>query len=152
MYRMPYSLHEKSGLVSLPIPVGKILTFDKKDATPEKVKPELAFLDSTKSVPNEASRLVVQAYDFKPSIGKDEKSGFQKDFEELPEAIPEEMFPPCIIKMLVGLGAGRKRALQMEQAQQTAPERSLHQGTSALPQAEQEKNPSAELRQQDVLL
>ena len=111
MYRMPYSLHEKSGLVSLPIPVGKILTFDKKDATPEKVKPELAFLDSTKSVPNEASRLVVQAYDFKPSIGKDEKSGFQKDFEELPEAIPEEMFPPCIIKMLGGLGDGRKRAL-----------------------------------------
>ena len=37
MYRMPYSLHEKSGLVSLPIPADDVLSFDKQSAEPEKI-------------------------------------------------------------------------------------------------------------------
>jgi len=44
MIRVPYSLHEKSGLVSLPIRNEDIKRFKKDDATPEKVKPDFDFL------------------------------------------------------------------------------------------------------------
>ncbi len=41
LFRMPYSLHEKSGLASIPINPDKFLEFDKEnDAKPENVNPE----------------------------------------------------------------------------------------------------------------
>ena len=40
LFRMPYSLNEKSGLVSVPVHPKKIMEFSKNDARPEKVIPE----------------------------------------------------------------------------------------------------------------
>jgi DNA primase catalytic subunit len=40
LFRMPYSLHEKSGLVSIPIDPKRIMEFSKKEAKPEHVDPE----------------------------------------------------------------------------------------------------------------
>jgi len=40
LYRMPYSLNEKSGLVSIPVHPEKLLEFTKEQAKPENVNPE----------------------------------------------------------------------------------------------------------------
>ena len=45
MYRLPYALHEKSKLVSIPIKVEDVLTFDKNSAKPENIKFDITFLD-----------------------------------------------------------------------------------------------------------
>jgi DNA primase catalytic subunit len=46
LYRMPYSLNEKSGLVSIPIDSSKILEFSKETAHPDKVRvSNISFLD-----------------------------------------------------------------------------------------------------------
>lgn len=40
LFRMPYSLNEKSGLVSIPLKPSRILEFSKEEAKPQKVIPE----------------------------------------------------------------------------------------------------------------
>lgn len=112
LYRMPYSLNEKSGLVSIVINPEDILSFSKTSAEPAKVVPKLRFLDPRKTVAGEAKKLIVQAFDFKANLSlveapKDEK----KEFEPVLDAIPETYFPPCIQKIGLGLQDGKKRAL-----------------------------------------
>jgi len=126
LFRMPYSLHEKSGLVSLPIDPDKIMEFDKKEAEPNNLKiSKFKFLDESKVVHGEATQLILQAYDYntKHPIEASQllsdpnkiysilKSGEQKNFEELTAAIPEDFFPPCMKIILNGMQDGRKRAL-----------------------------------------
>lgn len=109
LYRMPYSFHEKSGLVSVPVDINEILKFKKNMAAPENVNLEIPFLDRKAAEKEEASRLFINAYDFHP---KEIESKFEKKEYKLPEeAIPEEYFPPCIVNMLKGLEDGRKRAM-----------------------------------------
>ena len=109
LYRIPYSLHEKSGLVSLPLDQDDVLRFKKDSTKPENVKiSEFKFLDRENVVKGEASRLIVQAFDFNPRVDEidfEEK----KKFEILEDAVPEELFPPCIKLGLAGLKDGRKR-------------------------------------------
>lgn len=121
MFRSPYSMHEKSGLVSIPIPVGKVLTFEKDWAQPEKVFPEKnqVFLDTSKVVPDEAKQLLIAAFDF----GKEDiqynkilsaevtKTKQFTKIEDIAYAIPLELFPPCILKILEGLDDGKKRSM-----------------------------------------
>ncbi len=110
LYRMPYSFHEKSQLVSVPIPIDKVLTFSKKDAVPEKVDLSVPFLDRTAAKKGEASKLLIAAYDFEPKITPEELA--EKKTYEIPEtALSEEVFPPCMKNILKGLKDGRKRAL-----------------------------------------
>ncbi len=121
MYRSPYSMHEKSGLVSLPIPIGKILTFEKETARPEKIntKENPIFLDVSKVKRKEAENLLISAFDFgkedihyKNIINDENKSKEKKQaFENLDYAVPPELFPPCILKILEGIPDGRKRSL-----------------------------------------
>ena len=111
LYRMPYSLHEKSGLVSMPLNPEKVLMFRKEFALPKNARISLhKFLDRTNAEREEASQLFREALDFH---AKDEvqeiKSG--REFEAPKTALPEELFPPCIKKILNGLEDGRKRAL-----------------------------------------
>jgi len=110
MYRMPYSMHEKSGLVSIPIAVDKILEFDLSAAKPENVKvSETKFLDRANSKPEEAAKLFTEAFD--ATAKKQVFETEEKEYEIPPEAIPEKFFPPCIQKLLLGVEDGRKRAL-----------------------------------------
>lgn len=121
MFRAPYSLHEKSGLVSLPIKPDEILFFDKQKAKPSIVKPELKFILRDTAKPNEASSLIIQAFDWFKKAKKDAKQEdltkekMQKakiDHGKPQEKIREEFFPPCIKKILDGkLDDGKKRAL-----------------------------------------
>jgi DNA primase catalytic subunit len=124
LYRMPYSLHEKSGLLSIPIDSDRVLDFDKKEASPE--NPDLfkhTFLDPSSTNPGEARHLLEQAYaqhvhsiDKKHLEEKTKKEVFSliksnQSFEDIAQAIPQDFFPPCIKAILSGLEDGRKRAL-----------------------------------------
>ncbi len=112
LYRMPYSLHEKSGLASLPINPDKILEFEKFMASPERVlAPMFTFLDREVSGES-ARRLLIQALDFEVKL-EEEREDEKKEYEELviESPITEEFFPPCIRKALSGLEDGKKRAV-----------------------------------------
>lgn len=121
LYRSAYSLHEKTGLASLPINPNTILTFEKESAETERVRPEIKFLDRTEIKDKEAKELIIQAFDWhskqtmKKSYAqeteqKSEKKGYTP--YETKNAITEEKFPPCIKKIISGnMADGKKRAL-----------------------------------------
>lgn len=117
MYRMPFSLHEKSGLVSLPINPDKILEFKKEQAIPKNIiiNKEFRFIDRSKAIPGEASALLDKALYYK--IDKQNKkiqtitNNESKTYEEITEAIPEQCFPPCMKITEKGMEDGKKRFL-----------------------------------------
>ncbi len=114
LYRMPYSLHEKSGLASLPIIPKQVMDFEKSMAHPDKIVVSgIKFLD--RNVLKESARmLLVNALDFEVKIEEDRDFGKEVKFEELKIESPinEEFFPPCIKKVLdSGLEDGKKRAI-----------------------------------------
>ena len=117
LYRMPYSFHEKSELVSVPVDTENILKFKKELAKPENVRVEHPFLDRNIKA-SDAEKLLRNAFDFKPATSTiEEEEKRKKKLEEkqeaysLPEkAIGEENFPPCIKLILNGLEDGRKRS------------------------------------------
>lgn len=110
LYRMPYSFNEKSGLISVPIKPNNILSFDTNDANPANVEVKMKFLEEKKPRPNEAKKLIIQAFD-----SKIEEEGIkikkQDEFSAPEAAVPEQYFPPCIQKILMGLQDGKKRSL-----------------------------------------
>ncbi|HME87191.1 MAG TPA: DNA primase small subunit domain-containing protein, partial [Candidatus Nanoarchaeia archaeon] len=117
LYRMPYSLHEKSGLASIPIAVERILLFEKDEASPDKAMiSEHKFLDDSETVEGEAERLLKDSFDFNPIIERSEedkriKKAFVVGEEQITQKIPEELFPPCIKLLLQPLKDGKKRAM-----------------------------------------
>ena len=123
LYRMPYSLHEKSGLVSIPIQLDKILDFDKKQANPFNFKVKsFKFLDKENVQDNESTLLFEKAFSFQSEIERKKQlreslkdkvflNQSEVKFEAIQEAIPEELFPPCIHLILKGIEDGKKRAL-----------------------------------------
>ena len=111
LYRMPYSLHEKSGLVSIPLNLEDVLDFKKEYANPKNIKiSKYKFLDKNNVVKGEARKLLTQAFDF--SLNKEEEINIEaKRSYEIKDAVPEKFFPPCIKLISDGLADGRKRAL-----------------------------------------
>lgn len=113
LYRMPYSFNEKSGWVSVPIALDNILTFDREkqaDSTTVEVN-EHIFLDKTKITPGEGSKLIIQAFDFVEKLEEVELEKRKKQWEAPVFALQEELFPPCIKKMLQPMEDGKKRAM-----------------------------------------
>ncbi len=112
LYRMPYSLHEKSGLVSTPLNPDKVLLFRKEFALPKNVRiSSHRFLSRENAEKDEAKRLFVEAFDFHAKEDVQSINSDRKEFEAPKSALPEEMFPPCIKNILKGMEDGRKRAL-----------------------------------------
>lgn len=113
MYRCAYSLHEKTGLVSLPISKDEILSFDKKLANPSSVKGDVGFLDSV--ISSEGVDLIIRASDSLSELNLPtqirEKPRFSYGVSFPGSAADEETFPPCIKKILEGFVDGRKRGL-----------------------------------------
>ncbi len=109
LFRTPYSLHEKSGLVSVVITPDAVMGFDKEAARPENIKAFPRFLDPSQAVPGEAGRLLQAALEqsAKRESGREER----REFAVPEEAVPEELFPPCIKAILAGLEDGKKRAM-----------------------------------------
>lgn len=116
MFRMPYSLNEKKGLVSVPIDINKVLDFDISNAKIENVKINHKFLERDGS--EDAKQLIYSAFDWQADKERiSNKGGLQKekkyqDFEIPKIAIKQEQFPPCIKVMLGGIKEdGRKRSI-----------------------------------------
>ena len=111
LYRMPYSLHEKSELVSTPLNPEKVLLFKKEFALPKNVRISThRFLARDNAENDEGKQLLTQALDF--SIKHDTgNSKEKKEFAAPEKALPEELFPPCIRLILNGLDDGKKRAM-----------------------------------------
>jgi len=106
LFRMPYSLHAKSWLVSLPIKIEDIEKFDTEQAKPENVKTGVSFLVNRKG---ESYNLLSKALEWK---SKQPKEVIEKERSyRTSTPIPVECFPPCIKQILRGLRDGKKRSL-----------------------------------------
>jgi hypothetical protein len=134
LFRMPYSLNEKSGLVSIPLPNDKIMTFEREDALPEKVNPEaykeFEFLTYNPKFGKDGNKLLMKVYeDIDANIDIDGPlSSYkkkQKDWEgriqseggqliefEINQEVTLQDFPKTISHILkTNFQDGRKRAL-----------------------------------------
>jgi hypothetical protein len=134
LFRMPYSLNEKSGLVSIPLPNDKIMTFEREDALPEKVNPEeykdYEFLTYNPKFGKDGNKLLMKVYeDMDANINYDEivkehqskrkdragimqsEGGTVIEFEITQEVTIQD-FPKSISYILkTNFTDGRKRAL-----------------------------------------
>ena len=126
LFRMPYSLHEKTALSSVVIDKNKIKEFQITDAKPFKVQVYNFYPDAKK---DEARELLLQALDWKEQKDKNERivEEYKRDvkkedeFDDKPKGeikqvvIPdpdEKIYPPQIKLILDGVKQdGRKRAL-----------------------------------------
>jgi len=113
MYRCVYSLHEKSGLVSVPVNPDKVLEFEKSMATPGLDLPNVSWLDTGNASPDETQELFdnSQAFSISKMDGEEIKFEPNEDHTLLERAVPVEFFPPCIQNVLSGLKDGRKRSM-----------------------------------------
>ncbi len=117
LFRMPYSLHEKTALASVVLDAEEITGFQLKDADPLKVKVKNFMPDSEE---DEASELLVQALDWhrqeiEPLSALSKNIQYKesnKEFKPIKLSnLSEKNFPPCIKKIFEGLVDGKKRAL-----------------------------------------
>ena len=125
LFRMPYSLHEKTALASAVLDKNKIEEFQLTDADPLKVKIIDFIPDSEK---NEAEKLLLQAIDWHKNNEMNRKeaghsnytNGYSENTEknELREKIElseneftGENFPPVINNILKGMEDGKKRGV-----------------------------------------
>jgi len=134
LFRMPYSLNEKSGLVSIPIENSRILEFKKEEAEPEKVDPdkfrEFEFLRYNPDYGKDADILLIKAYEevseddvdkINKIVSKEkrgEKMGIifegdeSQEVFEINSEVKREDFPKTIDYLLnAKLEDGRKRAM-----------------------------------------
>lgn len=107
LFRMPYSLHPKYWLVSMPIRLEDLKNFKKESARPEEVKTDVKFLVNKEG---EAAELLIKSLDWKAKQPK-EVIREVKIRRKLTEPVPEEYFPPCIKLILAGIPDGKKRSL-----------------------------------------
>ncbi len=117
LFRMPYSLHEKTSLASVVLKKDDIDSFSPRDADPMKVK-IINFLPDNED--GEAKKLLAAALDWKMNEqARDEKITNEKyhkysnrEFEKIDISnVTEEIFPQPIKKLLKGLKDGKKRGL-----------------------------------------
>jgi len=111
LFRVPYSINEKTWLISVPIEEPK--SFNLKMAVMSNVRINAEFF----KIPNkeEAEDLLLDAIEWKASMEDKEKRIREikkKEIEDykIKAKIPEQNFPPCIKKILAGLYDGKKRS------------------------------------------
>ena len=111
LFRCPYSINEKSSLLSLPIKPEEIKDFKKEQASIKKFIPGPTFLNRDVKE-KDASALITKAYEsYSRQQNTKEKLSLTKAFKAraATKAIPQDAFPPCIIAGLKGLQDGKKR-------------------------------------------
>jgi len=111
MIRAPYSINEKTGLVSVPINLDEVSNFNLKKARPENVEVNVRFLDRENVNSSSAKYLILQAFDFYEKK-KEVPVKKKKEFEVPDKAVDFKKFPPCILNCLKGVKEdGRKRSV-----------------------------------------
>lgn len=115
LFRMPYSLHEKTALASIVLDSSGISKFDLKDADPLKAEVKNFMPDSIKG---EAEKLTREALDWAKENQANSKVYDEKIHEKYRDFKPvilkniqDSNFPPCVKKILEGVKDGKKRAL-----------------------------------------
>ncbi len=110
LFRLPYSLHEKNLLVSLPLKIEQLDRFQREDASIEKAKVEEKFLVLKEK--NDSEGLIVEALDWgsRNKIEIREELPQTRKFTKVKE-VPEIFFPGCIKHLLNGISDGKKRGL-----------------------------------------
>ena len=110
LFRMPYSLHEKTALVSVVIKEDEIEKFEPvRDANPLRVR-VLDFLSNNEI--GEGKRLLASALEWKKMQMQGEEQIRKSSYEKIDvKGVNEEMFPEPIKKLLLGLKDGKKRGL-----------------------------------------
>lgn len=114
LFRMPYSLHEKTALASIVLKPEEIMDFQPKDADPLKAKIKNFMPEAEEG---EATELLREALDWHKNQHPEEKqwkTNAKKyiDFKPVKlSELSEENIPPAIKKILQGMKDGRKRAL-----------------------------------------
>jgi hypothetical protein len=110
LFRMPYSLHEKTALASVVLTEKELENFDLKHADPLKAKVR-DFIPEVKE--GEAKELLMQALDWhKQGFKEEEKKYTDTKYKPIKLLnLSDKNFPPSIQKILQGIGDGRKRAL-----------------------------------------
>ncbi len=112
LFRMPYSLHEKTCLASVVLRKDQIAAFNPKDANPLSVK-VLPFCPDSRE--GEATGLLEQALSWEERYMQEQESEIKKKYSDFAPTdfsnVSEEMFPKPIKKLLKGLQEGRKRGL-----------------------------------------
>jgi hypothetical protein len=114
LFRMPYSLHEKTALASIVLKPEEVENFQMTDASPMKIQIR-NFMPNSKE--EEASELLVQALDWAKEnqlFSEESKvlGGKYADFKPIKlDSIKEDNFPPCVKNILKGISDGKKRAL-----------------------------------------
>lgn len=117
MIRAPYSINEKSGLVSVVLTKDQILGFDPSMAKMEDVDTTLRFIDPARiRKSEEAKHLLIESFDWASKQTSTPMEDFElkeeKKYEDYQEAISEKLFPPCIVSLLEGVKKdGRKRSV-----------------------------------------
>lgn len=111
MFRMPYSINEKTSLVSLPVKLDQINNFQPSHAKMQNIEVENSFLDFKEVT--QAPQLFIQAFDWHKQETKQDVKLFKKTYEpSLKVAAKPDFFPPCIKNILSGLKEdGRKRSV-----------------------------------------
>ncbi|MEI7719384.1 MAG: DNA primase small subunit domain-containing protein [archaeon] len=109
LFRAPYSLHEKTALVSAVITKEELDTFEINMADPLKIK----IRDYNPSCEaGEARELLIESLDWAKKKEPERKKYDGKALDLKGLIITEDMFPPVIKKIMVGMKEdGRKRAL-----------------------------------------
>ncbi len=119
LYRMPYSLNEKTGLASICIKPEQINSFKPGWAFPERVFPK-PFMPKPEE--NESKELILQALDWEKTNNDFKRrilnlnpnpNQIKREYSEISfSEVKEDNFPPCIKNILSGVKQdGRKRAL-----------------------------------------
>ena len=113
LFRMPYSLHEKTALASVVLSLDELKNFQLIDASPMKIKIKNFMPDSKEG---EASQLFREALDwYKGKPNANPSKTFQQNSEKFSpikfEKLSEDTFPPSIKEILKGIKDGKKRAL-----------------------------------------
>jgi len=114
LFRAPYSLHEKTALASAVLNPEEIKDFQPRDADPLKVRVKSFLPDSEEG---EAAEILREALDWYKNKNPDDIQGDanirkESDFKPIKISnISDDILPPSIKKILLGLSDGRKRAL-----------------------------------------
>lgn len=110
LFRMPYSLHEKTWLVSYPLEKEELMDFEKSDAEPGKIEEGRRFFKEVEK--GAAKDLVVDSVNWASRQERMKREGEKGGRKIEPKSpVPEERFPPCIKHTLGGLPDGRKRSV-----------------------------------------
>ena len=108
LFRCPYSINEKSGLISLPINPESLESFQKTQASIRQFSLGPVFLNRDIKE-KDAALLVTRAYEsYSKSHGKESKLRISKP-STLSKSISQQYFPPCIQLGLKGIADGKKR-------------------------------------------